>query len=218
MLANEKETDVDSSVKCLLLLTNGNRKAWSPILNAGGIEKLFSILRKYSVFLAKKPAPVPTPTMEDEEENNGDATPVILKPPPPVTSIHTIALNTLSVLCNISDQHEVRNALSKISDVTTILIKILEMTTNEDAQSRTCILIGDVATADESLKVSFAKQDCLVRLLNLLNTDYEDLLVNTVNTIEIMCRNNLDNKNYCCENNIFECFKSLLKLNSGMRN
>ena len=212
MLSSDKEMDIDASVKCMHLLTNSNKKSWLDVLNVGGIEKLFAILRKYSFSLIDKHKQI-----AKNKEKYGDdyesskASFTSLK----MSLADTIALNSMSVLCNLSDQYDIKVCLNKIADLTTVLIKILKLTTNEDVQSRVAILIGDVSSADENVKVLFAKQDCLFNLLNLLNSDFEDLLVNAINTIEIMCRNNVDNQNFCSEHNAFECFISLLNLNSG---
>ena len=86
---------------------------------------------------------------------------------------------------------------------------------NEDMQSRVCILLSDVASAEEKFRAIFVEQGCLDKLLSLLDSDAEDLLVNAVNSIEILCKNNIKNQNYCCENGILESFTALLELNSG---
>jgi hypothetical protein len=207
MLTSEKERDIDASVKCLQILTSGNKRAWVDIMNAGGIEKLFTILRKYSVALSKRPVAMPR-----DEASSGS-----LSSNPQsraATLADTIALNTISVLCNLSDQYDIKRCLSAIGDLTTVLLKIMELASNDDVQSRVAILVGDVCSTDDTMKVQLAKQNCLMKLLHLLNSDYEDLLVNAINSIEIMCRNNVDNQLFCVEHNIFECFISLLKLNS----
>ena len=96
-----------------------------------------------------------------------------------------------------------------------VLSKLLIYSDNEDMQSRVCILLSDVASAEEKYRGIFVEQGCLDKLLSLLDSDAEDLLVNAVNSIEILCKNNLKNQNYCCEQGIMENFSSLLELNSG---
>ena len=96
-----------------------------------------------------------------------------------------------------------------------MLSKLLIYSENEDMQSRVCILISDVASANEKFRAIFVEQGCLEKLLSLLDSDAEDLLVNAVNSIEILCKNNIKNQNYCCENGVLESFTSLLELNSG---
>jgi hypothetical protein len=201
MLNSNQDSDIHSSVSCLQKLTKSNKSAWRPILYAGGIEKLFSIIKKYSIFLTKNTKC--NDNGEQEVKKN-------------IHFLDHLALNTLSVLCNLSDNAEIKLCLSQITDLHNILIKILDLTQNEDIQSRTSILIGDVTSIDENMKVLFSQQNNLLKLLNLLGSDNEDLLVNTVNTIEIMCKNNRDNQNFCCENNVFESFKNLIYLNSGI--
>jgi hypothetical protein len=127
----------------------------------------------------------------------------------------TIALNAILVLCNLSDQFEIKQALSQINDLSAVLIKLLEFSNNEDMQSRVAILLADVATVDEKNKISFVEQGCLNKLLLLLDSEVEDLLINTVNAIEVLCKDNVKYQNYCCEHGVMEGFINLLELNSG---
>lgn len=191
MLASDKVQDRLASVKCLQLLTTQSKKFWPSILSAGGIEKLISIMRIYVQSLAKTNASV-----EQVEEE--------------------ISFNSLSVICNLSDQLAVKQKLNEIKDLGSILIKILELSTNEDLHSRSAILIADVVSVDENNKTSFAQQGCLDRLMMLLDGQYEDLLVNAINALEILCNNNQHNQEYCVEKGIFQKFLSILEVNSGI--
>lgn len=189
MLSSEKEVDRLASVKCLQLLTNQNKKFWSAILNAGGIEKLCSIMRKYASNL-----------VQNSKKN---------------TNEESITVNAISVLCNLSDQIEIKQRVGEIKDLTAILIKILEQSSNDDLHSRVAILIADVVSVDENYKIQFAQQGCLDKLIGLLDSEYEDLLVNAVNAIEIMCKDNEEIQNFCAEKGIFESFLTIIDLNSG---
>ena len=188
MLASDKVQDRLSSVKCLQLLTSQSKKFWPSILNAGGIEKLISIMRIYVQKMTKA-------NVEEVEEE--------------------ISFNSLSVICNLSDQFAVKQRLNEIKDLGSILIKILELSTNEDLHSRSAILIADVVSVDDNNKTSFAKQGCLDRLMALLDGHYEDLLVNAINALEILCKDNQQNQEYCAEKGIFRKFLSIMELNSG---
>lgn len=189
MLSSEKDQDRQASVKCLQKLTNQNKKFWPAIISAGGIEKLCALMRNYASNISKE-------SKKSHEE--------------------LIALSALSVLCNLSDQFEIKQRLGEIKDLITILLKILDHSLNDDLDSRVAILIADVASVDDSYKVMFAQNGCLDKLLRLLDSEFEDLLVNAVNAIEIMCKNNLDNQNYCTDNGIFENFIGILDLNSDL--
>ena len=224
MLDKSIDDDKEASSRCLNILTNQNKSIWPSILKSGGIEKLCSILRKYSIQLTTPP-----------DEGSAPAQSVVTKPvaqqrvlvknktgvkfelpdPVPINQQTQITLNSLSVLCNLSDETEIKQRLCGIKDLSTILIKIMETSPNEDIQSRVAILLGDMASLDESTKVSFAEKNCLDKLMHLLDSDLEDLLVNSVNAIEIICKNNAKNQSYCCENGIFEKFIMLMQLNSG---
>jgi hypothetical protein len=191
MLNSSKEEDKQASVRCLQLLTNHNKKYWNAILDAGGIEKLFEILKRYAASLL----------VADKAKAN---------------EWESITLNAITVLCNLSDQMEIKQRLSGIKDLLDCLIKVINHTSNVEIQSGIAILLADISSIDEENKERLANLGCLDRLLQLLlNSDVEDLLVNTVNAIEILCLNNVKNQNYCCENGIFLRFIDLLELNSG---
>lgn len=192
MLSSSKEDDKQACVKCLQLLTNNNRKYWQSILDAGGIDRLCDILKKYALLL-------------DSDRKKLTA------------QLETITLNAISVLCNLSDQPEIKEKLSEIKDLTGVFIKILSNSTNEDIQSRVSILIADISSIDDQNKTKFAQQGCIGKLLELLDRNVEDLLVNTVNAIEIVCLDNVDNQNFCANNGVFLSFIDLLDLNSGLK-
>jgi hypothetical protein len=213
MLTSDKERDTDAAVKCLQVLTSGNKRAWVDILNAGGVEKLFNILRKYSVLLSKRPSPPPPPSVQQRDETSSSSL-VSSSQTKAIALADNIALNTISVLCNLSDEGEVKACLGAIPDLVAVLLKILDLSVIDDVQSRVAILIGDVSSANDQMKVQLAKQNCLIKLLNMLSSDVEDLLINAINSIEIMCRGNADNQTFCVEHNVLACFISLLSLNS----
>jgi hypothetical protein len=142
MLKCEKDEDKEASVKCLQMLTYGDKRFWPSIKQAGGIDKLFSILRAFSVSITPAPSqPSHQPIGGAQQPNvnlmskiepvhalEGGGQPKILVRPELrprgtkktatiLNSKETISLNAILVLCNLSDQYEVRVALSEINDL-----------------------------------------------------------------------------------------------------
>ena len=128
---------------------------------------------------------------------------------------HQRYLNALSVLCNISERNEVKQCLCGQKDIGDILFRILQHSESEDMKSRVAILIGDLASYDHTFKDSLADKGCLHKLLELLDMcDSEDVLVNTVNALEVMCKDHPGNQAFCCKNGVLENLVQLLALNS----
>ncbi len=203
MLDSKSEKDKETAVKCLQLITAQKNDYWEPILNSGGIVKLVNMLREYAFSFMpakKKPEIVTSETPLSE---------------PPEVGSQQRYLNALSVLCNISFKIEVKQFLNQIKDLADVLIMILEYSKNEDMESRAAILIGDLTSFDIAFKDVLSDKGCLDFLIGLLQNDSEDVLVNAVNAIEIMCKDNVRNQNYCCEHGIFGYLLELLTLNSG---
>ncbi|KAL3832524.1 hypothetical protein ACJMK2_024159, partial [Sinanodonta woodiana] len=96
-----------------------------------------------------------------------------------------------SVLCNISEQDEVRKALTK-ADAGPILIKLLGSHV-DDIQSRAAIILSDLACIAGNQDM-VANQGGIPPLINLLDSELEDVLVNAVNAIRILCYNNPNNQ------------------------
>jgi len=140
MLKGEKDEDKEASVKCLQLLTYGDKRFWPSIKSAGGIDKLFSILRSFSTSIIPAPAQQSQQPASGAQQPNAnllskiepvqtlDSQPKILVRPELrprgskktasiLNSKESIALNAILVLCNLSDQFEVRVALSEIKDL-----------------------------------------------------------------------------------------------------
>jgi hypothetical protein len=142
MLKGEKDEDKEASVKCLQLLTYGDKRFWPSIKSAGGIDKLFSILRSFSISI------IPAPAQQSQQPASGAQQPnanllskiepvqalesvgqpkILVRPElrprgskktaTILNSKESIALNAILVLCNLSDQYEVRVALSEINDL-----------------------------------------------------------------------------------------------------
>ena len=137
MLQGERDEDKEASVKCLQLLTHSDKKFWPSIKSAGGIDKLFSILRTYASSITPPPAQSQPNSLGQPGSNMLlgkieplDTQPKILSRPELrkrgssikktatiKNSKESIALNAILVLCNLSDQFEVRVSLSQINDL-----------------------------------------------------------------------------------------------------
>lgn len=230
MLSSEKEDDREATVKCLQILTYNNRLYWRSVMEYGGIEKMCNILKKYSsdlLLLNEKTSKLQTAfqlaqndsesTISVKEQREMYEEQMIAIKTSIITKKQSeIALNTLSVLCNLCEQFEIKKCLSEIKELADILMKIIRYSQNEDMESRVTILISDIVIAEEYLKIAFEERGCLNYLMKLLERETEDLLVNTVNALEIMCKNNLKNQDYCCEKGVLASLINLLYFNSGI--
>lgn len=205
MLDNTREKDCKRCVYCLKLMTNINRMYWRFILDTNGIDCLCDILRKYANILSAQPS-----ANEKYEKNNFFKNTLEEQ-----NELEVLALDTISVLCNLADQYEIKEKLNQTRGLLEILTKIICLSSNEDIQSRVSILIADVASIDHRNNSILATHGCLIRLLKLLKKSSEDLLINTINAIEVLCLDNVENQNFCANNGIFLSFMELLKLDSG---
>lgn len=201
MLKSGRARDSVASVCCLKRMTNTSQMNWRSILDAGGVECLCEILKKYV-----------TKLVSDEKANEKN---VLEKNSVEQKEIDNFTLDTISVLCNLADQREVKQKLSDTNGFLEMLTKIICLSPNEDIQSRVSILIADVASIHHRNKSILAAHGCLSRLLELLNKNSEDLLINSVNAIEILCINEEANQNFCANNGVFQSFMDLLQLDSG---
>ena len=116
-----------------------------------------------------------------------------------------------SVLCNISEQTEVRLALTKCN-AGPILIRLL-MSPVDDIQSRSAIILSDLACV-EGNQESIAEENGIAPLVNLLDSELEDVLVNAVNAIRVLCDNNYRNKTSVAECHGLEALVEFLTVDS----
>jgi len=92
-----------------------------------------------------------------------------------------------SVLCNISQEDEVRVALTT-SNAAEILIKRL-MSPNEDIQSRSAIILSDIAYVDGNQSL-ISDKGGIEPLVELMDSEGHDVLVNAVNAVRVLCDGN----------------------------
>ena len=224
MLDSQKKIDKEASVKCLQILTYSNKRYWRSVLECGGVEKMCNILKQYAADLLElndkttkiqgKLNSLPPDIEKEIIQGLKEEMAITIEEILPQKKVE-IAINTLSVLCNLCEQNEVKKCLSEIKDLGDFVMKILRFAQNEDVESRIAILITDIVSADEAFKKQFEERGCLDLLMKLLDRDTEDLLVNVVNALEILCKNNLKNQDYCCDKGILASLINLLYFNSG---
>ena len=188
MLKSTRDVDKESAVKCLQGMTAQKDVYARAIQEASGVEQLVAILRTNTTNV-----------------NVSSVT----------KSQQMLNFTTLSLLCNISDSTFIRENLSKIVDIPIILSKLIEPIWNSDIQSRAAILISDISAVSLSIRTSFEEKGCCEKLARLLQSDTEDLIVNTINAIEALCQSNETNKNKFAQMNILISLSELLLLQSG---
>ncbi|XP_069839631.1 ankyrin and armadillo repeat-containing protein isoform X2 [Dendropsophus ebraccatus] len=96
------------------------------------------------------------------------------------------------VLSNISNNVSVAMAL-KQAEAVPILISLLH-SKNPELQSRCSVILCDIAQEDGNPTL-IAEMDGLRPLVYLLNGDFEDLLINAMNCIRVLCIQNPYNQN-----------------------
>ncbi|XP_055872246.1 ankyrin and armadillo repeat-containing protein-like [Biomphalaria glabrata] len=101
-----------------------------------------------------------------------------------------------SVICNISENDQVRLALSKAKAAPVLII--LLSSNLDDIQSRTAIILSDIACVENN-QTLIAECGGIPPLVQLLYSDLEDVLVNAVNCIRVLCINNTTNQKTVAE-------------------
>jgi hypothetical protein len=174
MLISTKEEDIRASVKCLQILTYSNKKYWKSVIQFGAIEKLCVILKKFSddlLTLHDRLSKLKTPQNIKSEEDDQESIKLLAQQEKELikqraearesiisSKQYDIALNTLSVLCNLCDQFEIKKSLSEFPELVDIIVKILRFSQDEDIESRIAILIGDIVIANENFKLYFEER------------------------------------------------------------
>ena len=143
-----------------------------------------------------------------------------------------LLLSTLSVLCNISTNSEVRQAISNVKENLPEMFSNLLKTTNDEIRSKTSILIADICfipsnqvhiQCDERRKWTlfiqehFLHSDAVVGLSRMLSSPIEDVLVNACNAIDLLCRQNTLMQNELAKHGIIEQLTELLALDSSKK-
>ncbi|XP_023930596.1 ankyrin and armadillo repeat-containing protein-like [Lingula anatina] len=118
-----------------------------------------------------------------------------------------------ATLCNISEHEPIRHALTT-AQAGPILIKLLSSPV-DDIQSRAAIILSDLACVDNN-QDSITDQGGIQPLVNLLDSVLEDVLVNAVNAIRVMCTNNNTNQSCVAECGGIEPLVEFLTVNSDI--
>ncbi|KAJ7345541.1 hypothetical protein JRQ81_001491 [Phrynocephalus forsythii] len=98
---------------------------------------------------------------------------------------------TVGVLSNISTHDSIVRALVEARGIP-VLIKLLA-TEEPELLSRCAVVLYDVAQLDDNQDI-IAELDAIPALVNLLQYDIEDLLVNVINCIRVLCTKNKANQ------------------------
>ena len=119
-----------------------------------------------------------------------------------------------SVLCNISENDPVRRSLTD-AHAGPILIQLLSSSVDE-IQSRAAIILSDIACVDDNQDY-LAEQGSIPALINLLESELEDVLVNAVNAIRVLCTGNPVNQTAVAQHDGLEPLVEFLgdTVNSG---
>ncbi|CAF1602062.1 unnamed protein product, partial [Didymodactylos carnosus] len=124
----------------------------------------------------------------------------------------SLLISTLSVLCNISTNNDVRQTLASADDLPTIFGSLLHWH-NDEIRSKTTILIADVCFI-QSNQERFLKSDTINGIVRMLDSTLEDVLVNAVNAIDLLCRNNPDMQTELAHHGVVQQLTEVLTLNS----
>ncbi|KAK7484931.1 hypothetical protein BaRGS_00023851, partial [Batillaria attramentaria] len=116
-----------------------------------------------------------------------------------------------SVICNISENDEIRLALTE-ANACPILIQLLSSSV-DDIQSRAAIILSDLACVEGNQEV-IASCGGVEPLVNLLESELEDVLVNAVNAIRVLCLGNFDNKTAAYRAGVVEPLVEFLTVSS----
>ena len=119
-----------------------------------------------------------------------------------------------SVLCNISEHDPVRRALTS-SGAARILIALLGSHVDE-IQSRAAIILSDLACVEEN-QANIASLNGIPPLVNLLESELEDVLVNAVNAVRVLCSGNAHNQTLVAECNGIESLVEFLGVRCFLR-
>ncbi|CAM4742108.1 unnamed protein product [Rotaria magnacalcarata] len=129
-----------------------------------------------------------------------------------ITDVNLI-LSTLSVLCNISTNTEVRLAISTAENNLSEMFANLLKFHNDEIRSKTAILIADICFIPSNQE-RFLASEAIVGLSRMLDSPIEDVLVNACNAIDLLCRKNQFMQNELAKHGIIEKLTELLALDS----
>ncbi|XP_061167170.1 ankyrin and armadillo repeat-containing protein-like [Saccostrea echinata] len=116
-----------------------------------------------------------------------------------------------SVIVNISEHQEVREALTK-AKAAPILIQLLN-SPDDNIQSRVAIILSDIASIQGNQSL-IAEEGGIPPLINLMDSELEEVLINTVNAVRVLCAGNPVNQDAVAENGGIAFLREFLTLDS----
>lgn len=117
-----------------------------------------------------------------------------------------------SVVVNISEHQEIRKALTK-AKAAPILIQLLN-SPDDNIQSRVAIILSDIASIQGNQSL-IADEGGIPPLINLMDSELEEVLINTVNAVRVLCAGNPLNQDAVAENGGITFLREFLTLDSG---
>lgn len=118
-----------------------------------------------------------------------------------------------SVIVNISEHAEVRHALTA-AKAAPILIQLLN-SPDDNIQSRVAIILSDIASVQGNQSL-IADEGGIPPLIHLMDSELEEVLINTVNAVRVLCAGNPPNQDAVAENGGIAFLREFLTLDSGI--
>ncbi|XP_065929233.1 ankyrin and armadillo repeat-containing protein isoform X4 [Magallana gigas] len=116
-----------------------------------------------------------------------------------------------SVIVNISEHAEVRHALTA-AKAAPILIQLLN-SPDDNIQSRVAIILSDIASVQGNQSL-IADEGGIPPLIHLMDSELEEVLINTVNAVRVLCAGNPPNQDAVAENGGIAFLREFLTLDS----
>mgnify|MGYP003688301953 CR=1 FL=1 len=113
---------------------------------------------------------------------------------------------------NISEHASVRQALTK-AKAAPILIQLLN-SPDDNIQSRVAIILSDIASVEGNQSL-IAEEGGIPPLINLMDSELEEVLINTVNAVRVLCAGNPANQDAVAEHGGIAFLREFLTLDSG---
>ena len=118
-----------------------------------------------------------------------------------------------AVLCNISSNQPVCTGILSCQNSIPIIIRLLDLT-DCDIQSRVAVIISDLAAIGEN-KALIADEGGISALVKILDSQFEDVLVNAVEALRALCHDSPSNKTAVGQFGAIPPLVEFLSINSG---
>ena len=117
-----------------------------------------------------------------------------------------------AVICNLSQSPEIRDAVAKSGAIPTV-IKLLS-SKEHDIQSRAAIILADLGTVDENRSM-ISDEGGIPPLIQLMESQLEDVLVEVVNAVRVLCLGHHVNQTLVAQHGGVEPLVEFLQVKSG---